>query len=69
MPESTIKSESEYEAALAEIEKLWDSKEGTPEACPLDELVELVVQYEEVHYPIEPPTPEAVAQFMKEQNS
>ena len=68
MPESTIKNESEYEAALAEIEKLWDAKEGTSEASRLNELVELVVQYEEEHYPIEPPTQEAVAQFIKEQN-
>lgn len=47
-----ITSEEEYDAVLIEIEKLWDSPAGTPESDKLDVLVDLVVAYDELHYPI-----------------
>ena len=34
-----IKSELDYEAALQEIERLWDSPYGSPEGDKLDALV------------------------------
>lgn len=46
-----IRSESDYQAALAEVERLWGAEEGTPEADRLDVLFELVWAYEEAHYP------------------
>ena len=50
-----IQSEADYEAALAEIDRLWGSPFGSPEGDKLDALVTLVETYEEKHYPIPPP--------------
>ena len=50
-----VKTETDYEAALKEIEKLWGSNYGSPEGDKLDVLVTLVEAYEEKHYPIPPP--------------
>lgn len=52
-----IRNEEEYEAALEEIEALWDSDSNTSEGDRLDMLVMLVEAYEEEHYPILPPDP------------
>ena len=50
-----IKTEADYEAALQEIEQLWESSYGSPAGNKLDVLVTLVEAYEEEHYPIPPP--------------
>ena len=61
-----IKTESDYEAALKEIEKLWGSSYGSPEGDKLDVLVTLVEAYEEEHSPIPPPDPiEAILHYME----
>lgn len=52
-----IKTEADYEAALAEIDRLWGATYGSPEGDKLDILATLVEVYEEKHYPIEPPDP------------
>ena len=52
-----IRSEEEYETALAEIDILWNAEDGTPEADRLDLLVLLVEAYEAEHYPIPAPDP------------
>lgn len=52
-----IRTEEEYEAALKEIEALWDAEPDTPEADRLDVLIMLVEVYEEEHYPVLPPDP------------
>jgi HTH-type transcriptional regulator/antitoxin HigA len=52
-----IKNDSDYEDALAEIERLMDAEPGTPEADRLDVLVALVEAYEAKHYPVPPPDP------------
>lgn len=44
-----IKSESDYDAALAEIADLMDARANTPEGDRLDVLVTLVEAYEEKH--------------------
>jgi HTH-type transcriptional regulator / antitoxin HigA len=62
-----IKTESDYEATLAEIEKLWDSEPDTPESDRLDILVTLVEAYETKHYPIDPPDPVDAIKFRMEQ--
>ncbi|MGA8832127.1 MAG: helix-turn-helix domain-containing protein [Desulfomonilaceae bacterium] len=62
-----IKTESDYEATLAEIEKLWDSRPDTPEYDRLDILVTLVEAYETKHYPIDPPDPVDAIKFRMEQ--
>jgi len=52
-----IRSETDYDAALAEIEKLFGSSPGTAEGDRLDILTTLVQAYEERHYPIPLPDP------------
>ncbi len=47
-----IRSEPDYEEALAEIERLFDAVPGTPEGDRLDVLITLVEAYEAEHYPI-----------------
>jgi HTH-type transcriptional regulator/antitoxin HigA len=50
-----IRTETDYEAALAEIERLFDATPNTPEGDRLDVLTTLVEAYEAQHYSI--PTP------------
>ena len=57
-----IKTEKEYEAAMARIEELlpltWGDNvpEDSPENIELSLLSDLVAEYEDVHYPISKPT-------------
>jgi antitoxin component HigA of HigAB toxin-antitoxin module len=46
----TIKSKSDHEAALREIEALWGAKEGSPEGDRLDVLATLVEAYEASYF-------------------
>lgn len=41
-----ITSEEQYEAAVAKIEELWEAPEGTPEFQALQNLMDLVHEYE-----------------------
>ncbi len=52
-----IKTETDYEAALKEIERLFDAKSGTAEADRLEVLTTLTEAYEEKHYAIPLPDP------------
>src|SRR5919204_4853897 len=52
-----IRTEAEYEAALAEIERLFDAAPHTPEGDRLEVLATLVEAYEEQHYSIPAPDP------------
>lgn len=46
-------SESDYKAALKQIESLFDAAEpGTPEGEELERLAAMVEEYEEKHFPI-----------------
>ncbi len=61
-----IKSEVDYEDALAEIEPLFDAKPGTSEADRLEVLVALVEAFENQHYDIPLPDPvEAIIYFLE----
>lgn len=62
-----IRSEAHYEKALAEVERLWGAKSGTPEGDRLDVLATLVDAYETVHYPMDPPDPIEAIKFRMEQ--
>lgn len=62
-----IRSEQDYEAALAEIERLWGAKAGTPEGDRLDVLATLVDAYEAKHDPVDPPDPVEAIKFRMEQ--
>ncbi|MCI0514203.1 transcriptional regulator, partial [candidate division KSB1 bacterium] len=52
-----IKNESDYQQALAGIERLMEAELNTPEGDKLDILTTLVEAYEASHYPIDPPDP------------
>ena len=38
---------------MAEAERLWGAKDGTPEGDRLNALVTLIESYEKEHYPFE----------------
>jgi HTH-type transcriptional regulator/antitoxin HigA len=50
-----IKTEKDYEKALARINDLMDADPGTPEGDELELLVTMVEIYEKTEYPIDPP--------------
>src|SRR5262245_35776084 len=52
-----IKTEADYDAALAEVATLMDARLGTAEGDRLDILVTLIEAYEEKHWRIDPPDP------------
>lgn len=61
-----IKTEADYQVALAEIEQLFDAKLGTPEGDKLEVLTTLVEAYEDVNYAIPQPDPvEAIIYHME----
>jgi HTH-type transcriptional regulator / antitoxin HigA len=62
-----IRTEAEHRAALAEIERLWDTARGTPEFDRLDVLGTLVDAYERDITPILPPDPIEAIKFRLEQ--
>ena len=62
-----IRTEADYNAALAEVERLWGAKSGTPEGDRLDVLATLIEVYEEKHHPMDPPDPIEAIRFRMEQ--
>lgn len=61
-----IRTEADYEAALAEVEQLFEAVPGTPEGDRLEILTTLVEAYEEKHYPIPLPDPiEAIYYYLE----
>src|SRR5258706_5542651 len=62
-----LRTNSDYEAALAEVEKLWGAKIRTPQGDRLDVLVTLIEVYEEKHFPIDTPDPVEAIKFRMEQ--
>jgi HTH-type transcriptional regulator / antitoxin HigA len=64
-----VRSEEDYEAALAEIDELMDAEPGTYEGDRLDILVTLVEAYEARHWEIDLPDPvEAIRVRMEDKN-
>ncbi|MFC5756828.1 MULTISPECIES: DUF1508 domain-containing protein [unclassified Rhizobium] len=62
-----IHSEQDYNEALQVLAELWGAKSGTPEGDKLDILATLIDVYESEHFPMDAPTPEAVALFMADE--
>jgi len=62
-----IRSKADYEAALAEAERLWGAGIGTPEGDRLDVLATLIDLYEAKQFPIDPPDPVEAILFRMEQ--
>jgi HTH-type transcriptional regulator/antitoxin HigA len=62
-----IRTKKDYEAALAEVERLWRAKSGTPKGDRLDVLATLIEVYETKHCPMDPPDPIEAILFRMEQ--
>lgn len=62
-----IKTESDYQVTLKEIEGLMAAEPGSPEGDRLDVLVTLVEAWERAHYPIDFPDPIEAIKFRMEQ--
>lgn len=62
-----IRTEADYEAALAEVERLWGAPAGTPQGDRLDILATLIDAYESERYPMDPPDPIDAIKFRMEQ--
>lgn len=61
-----IKNDADYQAALEEIERLFDAAPDTPEGDRLEVMVTLVEAYEEKHYSLPMPDPiEAILYHME----
>lgn len=62
-----IRSEADYDAALAEVGRLWGAKTGTHAGDRLDVLATLIDAYEAEHHPMDPPDPVEAIRFRMEQ--
>jgi HTH-type transcriptional regulator / antitoxin HigA len=61
-----IRTREDHKLALQEIERLFDSPQGTPEFDRLEILATLVEAYENIHEPILPPDPiEAILYYLE----
>jgi HTH-type transcriptional regulator/antitoxin HigA len=61
-----IRSEADYQATLAEIDRLFDAEPETSEDARLEVLLTLVEAYEEQHYPMGMPDPIAMIEHAME---
>jgi HTH-type transcriptional regulator/antitoxin HigA len=52
-----IRTEADYNAALAEVARLWGAASGSADGDRLDVLATLVDAYESEHFPMDPPDP------------
>lgn len=64
-----VRTETEYNAALAEVESLMDAAPGTVAFDRLEVLAVLVEAYERRHHPILPPDPIAVIEYEMEKRN
>lgn len=62
-----VRTDTDYRAALREIEALMKAAPDTPEGEKLDVLVTLVEAYEARHYPLDLPDPVEAIKFEMEQ--
>jgi HTH-type transcriptional regulator/antitoxin HigA len=62
-----IRTETDHEKALAEVERLWGAPQGTFDGDRLDVLIDLVEAYERKHHAIPPPDPVEAIKFAMDQ--
>jgi HTH-type transcriptional regulator/antitoxin HigA len=63
----TIKTQKDHKAAMKVVDRLWNSKPGSPEAEQLEVLALLIEDYEKRHFPIAAPDPVEAIKFRMEQ--
>jgi HTH-type transcriptional regulator/antitoxin HigA len=66
-PSKVIELHTEYLHALARIDRLFNSRRGTPQGVALELLLSQVEAYEKTAFPIEPPHPTEALRFRSEQ--
>ena len=62
-----IKTELDYKDALHRMEAIFSAKAGTEEGDELEILGVLIEQYEESHFPFDPPDPIEAIMFRMDQ--
>lgn len=62
-----IRTEADYQAALAEVERLWGARSGTAKGDRLDILATLIDAYEQANHGIDLPDPIDALKFRMEQ--
>lgn len=67
MKTKVIKTDAEYKATLACVEKIFDARPGTAKGDELELLLLLVEKYEETEFPIDLPDPVTAIRFRMEQ--
>lgn len=67
MKPKILKTEAEYDSALQRVEQLMDAEPGTPQEDDLELWSLLVEDYEQRHYPIDPPDPIEAIKFRMDQ--
>lgn len=69
MPIRPLHSEVDYDAALEQIERYFETEPapGTPEADSFDLLALVIADYEAKHWPIDPPDAIEAIKFRMEQ--
>lgn len=64
-----MKTEKDYQAALARLDEIFDAKPGTADGDEAELLTALIEMYEEQKYPIDLPDPVSAIKFRMEQDS
>ena len=62
-----VRTEAEYDVALARISELLDAEIDSPEGEELDRISTLVEVYEAEHYPMGEPDPVSLIGFLLDQ--
>ena len=62
-----IITEADFDAAVERIGQLMDAEKGTPEFDELMVLSVLVEDYDDRHYPLDPPDPVEAIKFVMDQ--
>lgn len=58
-----IKTDADYDEALARVDELFDSKPGTADGDELELLLHLVERFEEAEWPLDLPDPVTAIRF------
>ena len=65
-----IRTEADYQAALARLDQIFQAEIGTADGDERDVLCDLIGCYEDKHYPIDPPDdPVAAIEFCMDQRN
>lgn len=67
MEVNPIRSNADYDAAMARIEELWGAPLDSPESDELEILLAITGAYEKKHHPVEPPDPLALLEYRMDQ--